>query len=410
METKYLVLDASQPDESLLLEPSKALRRGELVVFPTETVYGLGANALLPEAVPQIYQVKGRPSDNPLILHIAAFSQVDELAAPVSDLARFLLRRFWPGPLTAVLPKRACVPDVATAGLPSVGLRMPSNPIAATLLRLAGVPVAAPSANVSGRPSPTTGRDCLEDLRGRVPFIIEGGPCTLGLESTVVDLTGVDPVILRPGFLTREDLQLACEDFAREAGDFFRVPQVQIGYGSRLAEGETPRAPGMKYRHYAPKAPVVCLPADSVAGLCRALEDWWDEVCGANEARAASSDSPVAESAESAERGKLGKLAYFGCAEGAAWLRDHVPDFATLPQRIYGTFDDQEAAARELFAALRGLDREQPSVILTHDIPGEGVAAAYRNRLHKAASGGAVPGVGDDGGLGSNPTLSARNQ
>ena len=232
-------------DKNDLKGAAKCLKDGGLVVFPTETVYGLGADASNPKAVKNIYKAKGRPSDNPLIVHIADFSDVDKLAREVPAYARELMSRYWPGPLTLIFKKQPHVIDEVTAGLDTVAVRYPSNPIAAALIRTSGVFVAAPSANLSGSPSPTVYRHVKSDLYGRVDYIINGDGCEIGLESTVVDVSGDYPVILRPGAITLKMLKDihpdACMDKALISTD----------------EVAKPKCPGMKYTHYSPKADVV---------------------------------------------------------------------------------------------------------------------------------------------------------
>ena len=220
----------------------KILRGGGLVAFPTETVYGLGADALNEEAAGKIYKAKGRPSDNPLIVHIADPDALDGIVESVPEKAAALAAAFWPGPLTMIFHKKECVPYGTTGGLSTVAVRMPSDEIARELIRQGGGYVAAPSANVSGRPSPTTAQHVYEDMAGRIPMILDGGPVPIGLESTIVDLTGERPVILRPGYITL--------DMVRSVTGEAEVDQGLIAEDSSVR----PKAPGMKYRHYAPRA------------------------------------------------------------------------------------------------------------------------------------------------------------
>ena len=223
-----------------------------MVAFPTETVYGLGADGLQAEAVAKIFAAKGRPADNPLILHIADPEQIHALTTGLNANARALMETFWPGPLTIVVPRSSVVPDIVTAGLDTVAVRMPSHPVAAALIRAAGCPIAAPSANVSGKPSPTNAKDVAEDMTGKVAAILDGGSCGIGVESTVVDTTSPVPTILRPGGITREML----ED---------RLGAVEIDPALNGDPALRPRAPGMKYRHYAPKAPLYLYEGEQAA-------------------------------------------------------------------------------------------------------------------------------------------------
>ena len=229
-------------DPGSLALAAELLRQGQVVAFPTETVYGLGANALDSQAVRAIFAAKERPADNPLIVHVAEESQLDGLCR-LTDAARKLMAAYWPGPLTMLLEKTERVPDVTTAGLPSVAVRCPQHPVALALLRQCGLPIAAPSANRSGRPSPTSAFHVLEDMQGRIPLILDGGSCQVGVESTVVDLTGPVPCVLRPGAITPRDI-------AGVVGDCTVASSVM----RPLKEGEKAPSPGMKHRHYAPKA------------------------------------------------------------------------------------------------------------------------------------------------------------
>lgn len=236
------VLKVETLSDEILLEPAELLRRGELVAIPTETVYGLGANALDGEACLNIFKAKGRPNDNPLIVHIADPKDAEELAY-TNELYYKLASRFMPGALTIILPKKDKVPSEVTAGLDSVALRCPANKIANRLIRVAGIPIAAPSANTSGRPSPTRAEHVYEDMNGKIPMIIDGGECEVGVESTVIKITDDKIILLRPGQITPEMLRLVC-------------PNVEIAGAvlKELGKDEKPLSPGMKYKHYAPKA------------------------------------------------------------------------------------------------------------------------------------------------------------
>lgn len=232
-------------------EAAAILANGGLVAFPTETVYGLGANALDPEAVAKIFEAKGRPSDNPLIVHIARASNIGELTPALTPKIIRLIDNFWPGPLTIVLKKKSSVPDITTGGLDTVAIRMPDDPVALELIKKAGCPIAAPSANISGRPSPTKGEHVVTDLDGKIDAILIGNDCRVGIESTVLDLTGDIPTILRPGILTAENIEAAMGEKV--------IMDPALNQRKENTEGEgdeelVPRAPGMKYTHYAPKA------------------------------------------------------------------------------------------------------------------------------------------------------------
>lgn len=255
MDTK-IITNPSEQDIDML---ARALRNGELVSIPTETVYGLGANGLDPEAMDKIYAAKGRPSDNPLILHIPNSESIKPLVTEVSTTAQALMDNFWPGPLTITLPKSDLVPDRATGGLPRVALRCPDHDGCRVLLQRAGIPIAAPSANISGRPSPTTAQDVYNDMNGRISYILDAGPCTIGVESTVVEVHDDKVIILRPGGITKAQLETVVST---------------VEYDTALVSDETkPKAPGMKYTHYAPDAPmtVVVGTPESVANTFNEL-------------------------------------------------------------------------------------------------------------------------------------------
>ena len=247
------------------------LKTGGLVGIPTETVYGLGANGLNPRAVEDIFRAKGRPQDNPLILHIPDPSWLEWYCEDVPDTAWKLAKRFWPGPLTMVLRRKHIVPDVVTAGLDTVGMRCPDHSICRAVIRAAGVPVAAPSGNTSGRPSPTSVTDMLEDMNGKIDAILDGGDCQVGVESTIIDLTCAPPRLLRPGGVPLEELRAVL-------GEVELDPAILRPMG----EGEKPRAPGMKYRHYAPKAPVTVVkgsPARSAQYILDHIDhSYWEGV------------------------------------------------------------------------------------------------------------------------------------
>ena len=245
-------------------QAAQLLRQGEVVAFPTETVYGLGADATNDTAAEKIFTAKGRPNDNPLIVHIVGAAQLPDVVSEVTPIARKLIDAFWPGALTVILPKHKSLSDGVTAGLQTVGVRVPSHPVALELLREVGLPIAAPSANISGKPSPTTAQHVVDDLHGRIAGIVDGGSCQVGLESTVVDCTAGIPVILRPGGVTREELQNVLGDGVLDV--------------SRTTEGGrpydvSPRSPGVKYKHYATKAPLVIVGDDIAKIAAQAQRD-----------------------------------------------------------------------------------------------------------------------------------------
>ena len=321
-----------QADEASIRRAAALLRAGELVAFPTETVYGLGADALNGEAAARIFAAKGRPADNPLIAHIAGESGLAGLiAGEPCACARALMRAFWPGPMTLIFPKSPRVPREVTAGLDTVAVRMPSHPVARALIRAAQTPIAAPSANRSGRPSPTTAAHVLEDMEGRIPLILDGGPCEVGLESTVVDVTGVRPRILRPGGVTLEMLEGVVGDV-----------DVDEGVLHQLQAGSQARSPGMKYKHYAPKGEVTIVTGPRAAQEIARLYDAAD--------------------------GRAAILAFSQADYGA--------------RRVYRL----KNAPGELFAALRQLDEDGMETIYAEDVPTTGVGLAVMNRLMRAAA------------------------
>lgn len=251
MKTKVVRLNENNIDEHVISKAGNILRQGGLVVFPTETVYGLGANALDKDAVKKIFEAKGRPQDNPLIVHISKVKDIEKLVEEIPPIAQKLMDKFWPGPMTIILKKKDIIPNETSAGLDSIGIRMPSNKIAMELISMAGVPIAAPSANLSGKPSPTDLETCIEDLDGRVNMILGGDNSEVGVESTVIDCTINPPCILRPGGITLEMLKEVDSDIYIDPA-IMKKPDKEL----------RPKAPGMKYRHYAPKAPLKIIKGD----------------------------------------------------------------------------------------------------------------------------------------------------
>ena len=322
MKTELLKVN----EESVALG-AKLIREGELVGFPTETVYGLGANALDARAVAKIFEAKGRPQDNPLITHVACVEEIPPLVRAIPAAARKLMEAFWPGPMTLILPKADCIPDAVSAGLDTVGIRLPANADARRLIRAAGCPIAAPSANRSGRPSPTTALHVLEDMDGRIPLILDGGACQVGVESSVIDATGEVPVILRPGGITPEMVE-------RVLGHV-RVDEHVM---SPLREGDVARSPGMKYKHYAPRAEMIIF---------------------------------------SGEREKV-KLA----------MAEEKMRRAAQGQKVEViAYDDTdtETAAHDFFARLRACDKKGVDVILAAALKEDGIGFAVMNRMFKSA-------------------------
>ena len=315
---------------------AEILRRGGLLGIPTETVYGLGANGLDEEAVARIFAAKGRPQDNPLILHIPSADWLERYCEAV-PAAYTLAERFWPGPLTMILARKPAVPDAVTAGLDTVGMRCPAHPLCRAIIAAAGVPVAAPSGNTSGRPSPTSMADMLEDMEGKIDGIVDGGPCAVGVESTILDLTEQPPRLLRPGGVTLEELRAVLGEVA-----------VDPAVTRLMGEGERPRAPGMKYRHYAPKAPVTVVKGDAAATA-----------------------------AYIQARLKAG--------EGVVCFDEYAGLYAGHIVEKLGPADDKAAQARNVFDALRAFDDTNVTAIWSQCPDEAGLGLAVSNRLGKAA-------------------------
>ena len=323
--------------EDKISAAAKILREGGLVAIPTETVYGLGANGLDPAAVRRVFEVKGRPQDNPLILHVTGAQWLPRYCADIPPIAYVLARKFWPGPLTMILKRQPLVPDATTAGLNTVAIRCPNHPVTLAIIREAGVAIAAPSANTSGRPSCTTAQDVLEDMRDRIEGIVDGGPCAVGVESTVLDLTCDPPRLLRPGGLPVEDIE-------RLIGHV----SVDRAVHNMLSKEEKPAAPGMKYRHYAPKAPVTV-------------------VTGA----------PAASAKEIARR--------MGPGSGVICFDEYASLYPKHVVRPLGPCGDKQIQAQRLFDALRSFDSTEVTEIFAQCPDNRGLGLAIGNRLKKAA-------------------------
>jgi L-threonylcarbamoyladenylate synthase len=352
MKTRVVKVDPQQPDPAAIEEAADALKAGKLVAFPTETVYGLGANALDEQAVRKIFEAKERPTNDPLIVHIADAGQVTESARTFPADARKLALAFWPGPLTLILPKNPSIPDLVTAGLPNVALRAPSHRVARALMEAAGVPIAAPSANRFSRPSPTTAAHVAADLDGRIDVILDGGPADIGLESTIVDFTVSPPVVRRPGGITLEQVRSL-------------VPDVVL----RSAQGDKSEpqfAPGQLARHYSPRARLTLYEGDAARVVARV---------GADVRTAVASGARVGILAPQEDLSALAPIVASAAAAGRVEVRP------------YGVRSDLERSARELFAALRDLDDTGVSMILAVSIGNQGLALAIRDRLVRAAEG-----------------------
>ena len=342
MNTQIYKIDSKAVDHQKMEEAAQLIRSGELVAFPTETVYGLGADALNPQASKKIYAAKGRPSDNPLIVHIAKFEDLEEIAKEVPQEAKKLADAFWPGPLTMIVNKNEKVPYETTGGMDTVAIRMPDHPVALELIRQSGCLIAAPSANTSGRPSPTLAEHVAEDLGGRIPMILDGGEVGIGIESTIIDLTEKIPMILRPGYITKEMLEAV-------------IGTVRTDPGIIAADStKKPKAPGMKYRHYAPKANLIL-----IDGAKCAVVDKINELTDAMHSE-----------------GK--KVGIIGTDETvASYQGDMVLSI--------GAREDEDAIARHLYKLLREFDEADVDVIYSESFATPRIGQAIMNRLLKAA-------------------------
>lgn len=333
---KTLLLSANQPDTAAIA--AELIQKGELVALPTETVYGLGANGLDETAVAKIFEAKGRPQDNPLILHVAQSSDIEKFCHSIPKAAYLLAEKFWPGPLTIVLPAKDTVPKCTTAGLSTVAVRCPDCAVTREIIRLAGVPVAAPSANISGKPSTTTAEHVRHDHDGRIAAIVDGGACRVGVESTIVDLTEERPRLLRPGGITPEQLTAVLGDLV-----------VDKAVTAQISKEEIVKAPGMKYRHYAPQSELVI-------------------VSGSREKAAAYIH------------------AHFSPKDRVLCFDEELSLYAACNPLSYGSEADAATLSAGLFAALRELDDPSISKIFARCPVGGGVAYAVQNRLKKAAA------------------------
>ena len=338
METKIIRIDDTTEYSTQLKEAANIILSDGLVVFPTETVYGLGGNALLADAAKKIYSAKGRPSDNPLIIHIADPGDADKYAF-VSDVYYELAKEFMPGPLTVIMPKRDCIPYSVTGGLETVAVRCPSHPVAHALIKECGVPIAAPSANLSGKPSPTSAKYVLEDMNGRVDMIIDGGECEIGLESTIVSIDGDALTLLRPGAITYDALCCVCKDV-----------KIAPAVLNKLAENEKPLSPGMKYRHYAPSADFVLLDGSAEDVISFMITEQKNDGCAV--------------------------LCY----------EEELPLLNSSLSISIGKKDDLKAQAKNLFTALREADKLGSKKIYAHLPTLDGLGLALYNRMIRAAA------------------------
>lgn len=342
MNTEYVVIDDEHIDREAVGRAGKIIKEGGLVAFPTETVYGLGGDALNPLASAKIYAAKGRPSDNPLIVHIADISALKKITAEIPEAAYTLAEKYWPGPLTMIFNKSDAVPYETTGGLDTVAVRMPSNKTALAFIEASGGYIAAPSANISGRPSPTKGSHVLEDMNGRIEMILDGGECNIGLESTIVDLTDDVPMILRPGYIS---IEMVRETLGRAEYD----PAIISDVDSNRA----PKAPGMKYKHYAPKGELTIVSGEE------------EKVVSYIRNRIANAGTDV----------RIGVLASTETID--RYDADKVINI--------GSLSDEEEVARHLYGALRDFDEAKVDIIYSEEFDIGQIGQAIMNRLIKAA-------------------------
>ena len=341
MKTLIKEIDINKPDQDLISLFATMLADGKTVIFPTETVYGLGANALDEDAATKIYQAKGRPSDNPLLVHVADKEDIYDLVENIDDRAKLLMDKFWPGPLTIVFKKKAIIPDRTSGGLDTVAIRMPSDQVARDLIRQAGVPIAAPSANISGRPSPTKPEHIIRDMDGRVDGILVGGPCDYGVESTIIDLSEDLAMVLRPGSIT---LEMLGEVLGRVDLD----PSLKNKDDNIRA-----KAPGMKYKHYSPQAQVYIVKADDLEGFAERV----DSLCEDN-----------------AKKGlKIGVMTM-------------NYDQHSYQAKVFDLGGSDTEVAKNLFDSLISLDRESIDIAYVPYFEERGIGVAIMNRLKKAAA------------------------
>jgi L-threonylcarbamoyladenylate synthase len=342
--TRILTLSPHSPDPDLIRQALEIILHRGLVAFPTETVYGLGANALDEEAVAKIFIAKGRPSNDPLIVHMASVDDISRIASEIPPIVTKLAEAFWPGPLTLILPKQAHVPDAVTSGLNTVAVRVPSHPIALALIQASGVPIAAPSANRFGHTSPTTAAHVMDDLDGRIDMVLDGGSTSVGVESTVLDVTCTPPMILRPGGVSREALEAV-------------IGAVDLRKNLVEADDEAQVSPGLLGKHYTPRAELI--------------------LCSGEKESALEKLSALAKQAQAQER-----------SVGLLLADEDLKSFesiACIPYAL-GSSNDLEHIARNLYAGMRSLDDQNVNIILTRDFGEQGLGLAIHDRLMRAAS------------------------
>lgn len=343
MITKISKFDSKNIDENIIKKASDLIKNGELVAFPTETVYGLGADGLNENACKKIFEAKGRPSDNPLILHISNISMLYNLVENVDPKSKKLIDKCWPGPLTIIFKKSKIIPNIITAGLDTVAIRFPSNKIAQSLIEASNTPIAAPSANISGRPSPTRADDVYNDMNGKINLILDGGESDIGIESTVIDMSEDIPTILRPGFFTFEFIKEILSDVKLD--------------DSLVDNSKIPKSPGQKYKHYAPKAKM---------------------------------EVYVGERSEEAIKSKALELKEKGLKVGVLVFDQYIDDFKDYFSINIGNKDDLSYMSHVLFTSLRLMDMEDVDIILAQGVEEINLGKSIMNRMKKSASGNVI--------------------
>lgn len=343
MITKISKFDSKNIDENIIKKASDLIKNGELVAFPTETVYGLGADGLNENACKKIFEAKGRPSDNPLILHISNISMLYNLVENVDPKSKKLIDKCWPGPLTIIFKKSKIIPNIITAGLDTVAIRFPSNKIAQSLIEASNTPIAAPSANISGRPSPTRADDVYNDMNGKINLILDGGESDIGIESTVIDMSEDIPTILRPGFFTFEFIKEILSDVKLD--------------DSLVDNSKIPKSPGQKYKHYAPKAKM---------------------------------EVYVGERSEEAIKSKALELKEKGLKVGVLVFDQYIDDFKDYFSINIGNKDDLSYMSHVLFTSLRLMDMENVDIILAQGVEEINLGKSIMNRMKKSASGNVI--------------------
>ncbi|MDU2599139.1 MULTISPECIES: L-threonylcarbamoyladenylate synthase [Anaerococcus] len=339
MITKIFSLNKENIDEDILKDAAKIINEGDLVAFPTETVYGLGADGLNDQACQKIFRAKGRPSDNPLILHISNHNMLYNLVDSISEDAKILMEICWPGPLTLIMKKSDLVPNTVTAGLDTVAIRMPSDDIASKFIDQANTPIAAPSANTSGKPSPTRAKDVFHDLNGKIPMILDGGSCKIGIESTVIDCSEENPVILRPGYFTYEYLKKI-------------IPTISLD-DALVSDKKIPKSPGQKYRHYSPDAKMEVFIGENATKIMLEKALKYKE-----------------------EDQKVGVLTF----------EDSISNFEDFKTISFGSRDNLSYMSHVLFTALREMDNVGVDIILAEGVSDKDLGKSIMNRMKKSAS------------------------